>query len=924
MRIYAQVQVLPPFPTTEDTVTVIYDATQGTGGLRGVAPVYAHTGVITNRSTSPFDWRHVVSRWGTDDPKVRMTSLGNDRHSLRFHIRSFYGVPETDTVRQLAFVFRNVDGTREGKGTGGTDIFYPVYSSGTFIARLFSPSASGGALFYRAGDTVRIYGASSISATLTLSEGTTQLAQITGREITFNYVVPRNASSVSRVIRFTATHSGQTQTDSLTLFVRGETPIAALPSGMRDGINLVDSTTVVLVLFAPNKDFIYVIGDFNNWQPTAQGLMNRTPDGQRYWIRLSNLTPHREYGFQYIIDGSIRITDPYVEKILDPMHDAEVIRENRYPNLMPYPTGKTTGIVGVFQTPRKAYPWRVQTFRRPAVKDLVVYEMLIRDFTNRRTFRAAMDSLQYLKRLGVNCIELMPVNEFDGNNSWGYNPSFYCAVDKYYGTEHDLRAFIDSAHALGIAVVLDVVFNHATGLCPLYQLYPASENPYFNVQARHPFNVFNDFNHEFVGTQQFMDKVLRFWTEEFRVDGFRFDLSKGFTQFNSGSNVSLWSARDTSRIRLLKRMYDEIRKYDRTSYLILEHFADNSEERELADYGFMFWGNLAFTYNEATMGWNNNSNFSWIYHRQRGWQFPHVLGYMESHDEERLMFKNIQFGNRTDTYSTRDTTTALERMKLAANFFFTIPGPKMIWQFGELGYDYSINWPSLTDRDRLTIKPTRWDYYDDPRRRALYNVYAELAKLKVQQPVFSTDNVTLSLNGALKRIALTDTSAMVLVLGNFDVLPQAIIPAFQRTGIWHEFWTRSTLTVNDVNAPLTLRPGEFRLYSTVPFPAPPRGLITNVHAHHTASNDVASVYPNPASDAVEIRFVLQNPAHVRITLYDATGKYLATIAHASMNAGEQWIVWIPQNDIPIANGLYFYRIFIDNAIAQTGTFIIMR
>lgn len=921
----AQVQVNPPFPTTEDSITVTYDATQGTGGLRGVAPVYAHTGVVTNRSTSNSDWKFVVAAWGTDNPKVKMTPLGNNLHSLSFQIRNYYGVPTTDTVRQLAFVFRNVNGSQEGKGVGGTDIFYPVYPAGTFIAKILTPSA--GTSFYRAGDTLRFRAATSLASTLTLTDGTTPLTQTSGRELNFTYVVPSSAAGTSRTIRFTAVQGGQTLADSLTFFVRGETPVAELPSGVQDGINIIDSTTIVLVLFAPNKQFIYTVGDFNNWQPSGSGLMNRTPDGQRYWIRLSGLTPRREYGFQYIIDGANRTTDPYVEKILDPFNDGQIISENRYPNLLPYPTGKTTGMVGVLKTPRDVYPWRVNNFRRPAVKDLVVYELLVRDFTDRRTFRAAMDSLQYLKRLGVNCIELMPVTEFDGNQSWGYNPAFYCAVDKYYGTENDLRTFIDSAHALGIAIVFDVVFNHATGSCPLYQLYSAAENPYFNVVARHPFNVFNDFNHEYIGTQQFMDQVLRFWVERFRADGFRFDLSKGFTQVNSGTNVALWGARDTSRIRLLKRMYDAVRKYDQSAYLILEHFADNSEETELANYGLMFWGNSVFNYNEATMGYNGNSNFGSVYFRQRGWQQPNLLGYMESHDEERLMFKNLQFGNRTDTYTTRDTATALERMKMAAAFFFTIPGPKMIWQFGELGYDYSINWPSLNDRDRLTIKPARWDYYADPSRRALYNVYAELTKLKVQQPVFSSDSVTLSLSGALKRIQITGTNNTVTILGNFDVAPQAITPNFQLTGLWNEFWTRRTLNVTDVSAPIMLRPGEFRIYSTTPFPAPPTGLLTGTRDEQFVSNQsTPSAYPNPASDAAEIRFSLEKAAFVNVKIYDASGKEIATIADQTLNAGEQRIVWLTQNarGVPVANGIYFYRIFTNTSTPQSGKIVILR
>ncbi len=921
----AQVQVSPPFPTTEDSVTVIFDATQGTGGLRGVSPVYAHTGVITNRSTSNSDWKFVVAPWGTANPKVQMTPLGNNLHSLSFNIRSYYGVPSADTVRQLAFVFRNASGSQEGKGAGGTDIFYPVYPAGTFIGRILSPSS--GTSFYQAGDTLRFRAATSLAATLTLSDGDTQLTQTSGRELTYTYVVPASAAGVSRTIRFTAAQGGQTLNDSLTFFVRGVTPVAELPSGVQDGINIVDSTTIVLVLFAPNKQFIYAIGDFNNWQPTATSLMNRTPDGQRYWVRLSGLTPRKEYGFQYIIDGSTRTPDPYVEKILDPFNDPEVVRDNRYPNLMAYPTGKTTGMVGVLKAPREPYAWRANNFRRPAAKDLVVYEMLVRDFTTQRTFRAAMDSLQYLKRLGVNCIELMPVSEFDGNNSWGYNPAFYCAVDKYYGTETNLREFVDSAHALGIAIVFDVVFNHATGSCPLYQLYSAAQNPYFNVQATHPYSVFNDFNHEYIGTQQFMDRVLQFWVQRFRADGFRFDLSKGFTQVNSGNNVAAWSARDTSRIRLIKRMYDAVRKYDQTAYLILEHFADNSEETELANYGLMFWGNSVYNYNEATMGYIGSSNFNWTYYGQRGWKQPNVLGYMESHDEERLMFKNIKYGNSSDTYTTRDTATALERMKMAATFFFTIPGPKMIWQFGELGYDYSINYPSLSDGDRLTMKPARWDYYADPRRRALYNVYSELTKLKVQQPVFSSDSVTLSLSGAVKRIAINDPTNNVMILGNFDVQPQTVTPNFQRTGTWNEFYTRRTLNVTDVNAPIMLRPGEFRLYSTTPFPAPQAGLLTSVRDEPLISDAMPSAaYPNPASDASEIRFWLEKPARVSVKIYDVSGREIAIVADESMGKGEQRVVWTARNvrGNEVSEGVYFYRIFTGDTARRSGKIVILR
>ena len=81
--------VTPAFPSQNDTVTIIYDATEGNGALTGVVPVYAHAGLITNQSTSPTDWRHVQGNWGTADASVLMTNLGNNLHKIEYHMPSF-------------------------------------------------------------------------------------------------------------------------------------------------------------------------------------------------------------------------------------------------------------------------------------------------------------------------------------------------------------------------------------------------------------------------------------------------------------------------------------------------------------------------------------------------------------------------------------------------------------------------------------------------------------------------------------------------------------------------------------------------------------------------------------------------------------------------------------------------------------------
>ena len=120
----------------------------------------------------------------------------------------------------------------------------------------------------------------------------------------------------------------------------------------------------------------------------------------------------------------------------------------------------------------------------------MIYELLVRDWSEERTLKFIEDSLDYLETLGVQALELMPVNEFNGNDSWGYNPTFYFAVDKAYGTKNDLKSLVDACHERGIAVILDVVYNHADQPNPFITMYwedwtVLPYNPWFNTEAAH-------------------------------------------------------------------------------------------------------------------------------------------------------------------------------------------------------------------------------------------------------------------------------------------------------------------------------------------------------------------------------------------------------------------------------------------------------
>jgi glycosidase len=918
-----QAQVItwsPYFVTATDSLTVTFDATQGSAGLLGYnGDVYAHTGVITSASTSSSDWKHVIAGWSTNIAAAKMTRIATNLYQIKIapSINTFYSISAGETVTKVAFVFRSSDGAKTGKMADGGDIFLPVSSVSGLSVAISSPSSF--PVLLQPADQLPIQVTAAGSDSVFIYVDNVLVAKDTAKTLNYTYTA---ASTGRKWIKAVAMKGSTTKADSAAFIVRPPVTIADLPNGVQDGINYYsDASQVTLVLYAPGKSYVYVMGDFTNWDVLPETYMNKTTDGNRWWVTLKNLSPGTEQGFQYLVDGSIRIADPYCEKILDPSNDS-YIASSTYPNLKAYPTGKTSQIVGVFQTGQSAYQWQTSSYTRPPKDNLVVYELLIRDFTAAHTYQSLIDTLSYLTNLGVNAIELMPVSEFEGNLSWGYNPDFYFAPDKYYGPKNDLKKFIDKCHQNGVAVIMDMVLNHSMGSSPLARLYwdaanskPAANNPWFNPDAKHPYNVGCDFNHESSATQYLVDRVTSYWLTQYKVDGFRFDLSKGFTQ-TYNTDVAAWGHYDQSRINLLERMANKIWGVDNSAYVILEHFADNNEEVVLANYGMLLWGNLNSNYNEASMGYNDSgkSDFNWISWKNRGWNNPAVMGYMESHDDERLMYKNEQYGNSSGPYNIKTVTTALERMKLDAAFFITIPGPKMIWQFGELGYDVSIQYPCNTSSCRTDQKPLHWEYYNDVNRIKLFKVFRELIKLKKTYPAFRSSDFYLTVNTAMKRININDATMNIAIIGNFDVVTNSIAANFQNTGWWYNYFSGDSVNVTDQYAGITLNPGEFRLYTSKRLPLPEANLVLGVENDRlsgvTPSNySLEQNYPNPFNPSTTIRYSVPTRSNVKVVVYDALGNRVAELVNEQKEAGAYQINFdVAALNRPIASGIYFYQI----------------
>ncbi|MDX5319484.1 MAG: Por secretion system protein, partial [Bacteroidota bacterium] len=425
----AQLSTDPAFPTENDSIVIVYDATAGNGALTGYTPVYAHTGVITSASANGNDWRHVQGNWGTMDSKVLMTPLGNNLHRIAFRIRDFYQVPAGETVLKLAFVFRNQSGTVVGRASDGSDIFLDLYSGG-YSVKWDSPDPQN--RLYQIQDSVQLKVSASDSSELTLFvngipvKSTTKALQL---EHTYTFT-----ATGDYLLSYHAQHSGSDYRDSILVYVQDEPMIAEPPAGMKLGLNRTGDSSALFRFIAPYKSNAYLIGDFNAWQIGAASAMKKSSNDSVFWITLDGLDPNIFYRYQVIFDDPNNpYADPFAQLVLDPWNDP-YIDSKTYPNMPSYPTGKAQGMASAFRLNYAPFNWQHDGYARPDKEKLNVYELLIRDFHADHSFQSVIDSLDYLSQLGINAIELMPVMEFEGNISWGYNVSFFQALYKYYGS----------------------------------------------------------------------------------------------------------------------------------------------------------------------------------------------------------------------------------------------------------------------------------------------------------------------------------------------------------------------------------------------------------------------------------------------------------------------------------------------------------
>ena len=808
---FAQVTTIPAIVQKGYTgeVTIIFNPNEGNKGMASATQCYAHTGLITSASTADNDWKNVLDDWRGTNAKAKMTKEGNNWKLVIPNIYTFYGVSTSTEIKKLAFVFHDgPGGSLEGKTADGGDIFVELAEKGLAVSISSLPEISS------INDQFTVTGNATTSATLALKMNGVTLKTGTGTSLTFS---AKFSKANNYTFEFTATKDGKTISATTFTCVPNNPTKQNRPSGIVNGIyyDKNNNKKVTLCTYAGSKTApaknVFVVGDFNNWTISNDYQLKQANDSAYFWIELNNLTPQKEYAMQYVVvraDGKVvRISDLYSEKLLHGDDKWISGYESNYPE-------KGEGYVTVIQTAKPAFQWSSATlnFKRPNKNNLVIYELWVYDHTPSRNIAGLMERLDYLKDLGVNAVELMPINEFDGNENWGYSPNHYFALDKAYGSPDELKKFIDECHKRGIAVILDMVFNHATGLNPMNKLYPygteLSNNPWFNVNAPHSDNVYEDWNHDFAPTKTMLTRALSYWLKEYKVDGFRMDLSHGLCGTKANTSVTN-----------IKHYYEKgVKAVSSDAYMILEHWGGNmgSERPQLVNAGMMCWENTTNAYFQTAMGWLKDGDDFGAANKDN------YVSYCESHDEERAFFKAKQWGN--GDLQTNEASRAA-RIPLNMAFLTLLNGPKMFYHFAELGFDnskwqnaegkwgkneYNITSELGTDYDckmQAKMRPESW-LTKGHCRMAAFRKVGQIIQLRTRlMPDVFAGNPTSSNLGSGKALRTIQWGSNVFVAGNFGVSGNQTVTL--PSGTWYNYFEQKKQTSSSV----TLTPGQVLIFT---------------------------------------------------------------------------------------------------------------
>lgn len=897
-------------PSEKNLKIYFHSDLSGKQELKNAAALYAHIGVTL--AESPATWTHVKGDWNSNTSDKKFTKINDNLWELNIgDFRSYFGLTGNENVAKIAIIARIATGA--GNGYGQTDdCFIDVAPEGMQLSLTTEgniPSAFHGVHTI----AFNVYATSNCDLSLTINGKQTGSVTGTKLKVSYNFT----PADTPYTIVATARNNNEVITESMQISCMPNSSNKTYPGGTpRQGAVKNNDGTVTFCLAAPEKTNAVLVGAWNNYAIESSGVMNYTDyQGQRYfWKTISTSLSENEYiPYYYMIDGSACVADPYAHLILDPYSDSD-LPESCFKNLPTYPEGKVPAntMLAVYRGDIDMYDWDNATtdFKVPDHRSLTIYELLLRDFTGDGsdrdgksfgTFRLATDKVEYLASLGINAVELMPVMEFTGNSSWGYNTNFYMAPDKAYGTPEDMRDFVAECHRHGIAVILDIVFNQSDGLAPWFQMYGSSaSNPFYNATAPHDYSVLNDWNQDNPLVKQHWKDVLHYWMEAYRVDGFRFDLVKGL-----GSNSSYTSGTDTynsSRVDLMKELHAVITEIKPDAIHINELLGSEKEDNENGADGQLSWSNVSqasYDYATARPG-GSAGGMTGFLASSRNRKIGQTVDYAESHDEPRIASKMRTTNTRECDASVAYTAThpkssSVRRLGSVAAHMLLTPGSKMIWQFGEIAADDAQG----SDMEKLRAISPKWNQMTNNMRAALLENYRQLIHLRKLNPeMFNGEDATCTLSGfnnsleSIRTIRIVGDNKEIIAFFNPAVSGNAksimstasyLTPANAQL-ITASYGTETELTsAGGTTLSVQLGPNEFAVYAT------------------STTSDVKQIMPDEYNSLPLLTTssgkITINGSFNKLSVYTITGTAVAVLSPTDSGS-----------EITIAPGIYIIHI----------------
>jgi 1,4-alpha-glucan branching enzyme len=533
-------------------------------------------------------------------------------------------------------------------------------------------------------------------------------------------------------------------------------------------------------LFAPRVAWVDLVGSWSDapialqrdsggsWRGCAD-----VPDGRhQYRFRL----PSRSH---FLAGQTVEVTDPFARLVDESADDAGMV------------------VIADGRDVTTAFAWRHDAVALPQDDELVVYELHIGEFGVKDgsfgTFATVIDRLDYLRDLGVNAVELMPVAAFPTDRSWGYNVRHACAVENAYGTPQDLKRLVDECHARGMRVLLDVVFNHTEAESPLTRIdfdywfrHSGEGERYFGpkLNFEHVDDTMAIAGASVMPAHKYGLAVAEFWVREYHIDGYRLDATSVL------DNVDfIMALRDVCKAAASGKPF----------YVVAEHLPEDptiAGPFGPADGAWHQRMEHALVHALVTDGENAIDLLATLQPRNHGYVSPaRVVNFIESHDEPTLMQRLAEAGIAGEA--------AFRKVKLAASLLFTAVGNPMLYQGQEFG----------GGRPRsLEIRPLQWAFLEADYGLHLKEHHAFLAWLRRGCPALRSEDLTPLHNrdGVIAYQRGCGEEAAVVIANLRDTAQRALIA--MPNGTWREATGSTFVGVEDERFAETLGPSSAKIY----------------------------------------------------------------------------------------------------------------